>query len=78
MESCAETMMRGFSDRLSVLVPSPYAYQNAFPLLRAYLEAGGTLENAQAMAAHESPRTTKLYDRTGDEITLDEVERITI
>ena len=27
---------------------------------------GGTLENAQAMAAHESPRTTKLYDRTGD------------
>jgi hypothetical protein len=41
-------------------------------------EAGGTLENAQVMAAHESPRTTKLYDRTGDEITLDEVERITI
>jgi site-specific recombinase XerC len=36
------------------------------------------LENAQAMAAHESPRTTKLYDRTSDAITLDEVERITI
>src|SRR5450631_3643033 len=46
--------------------------------ITAYLEAGGTLENAQAMAAHESPRTTKLYDRTGDEITLDEIERITI
>jgi site-specific recombinase XerD len=46
--------------------------------ITAYLEAGGTLENAQAMAAHESPRTTKLYDRTGDEITLDEVERIQI
>jgi site-specific recombinase XerD len=46
--------------------------------ITAYLEAGGTLENAQLMAAHESPRTTKLYDRTGDEITLDEVERITI
>jgi integrase len=46
--------------------------------ITAYLEAGGTLENAQAMAAHESPRTTKLYDRTGDEITLDEVERIGI
>ena len=29
-------------------------------------------------SGHESPRTTKLYDRTGDEITLDEVERITI
>ncbi len=46
--------------------------------ITAYMEAGGTLENAQAMAAHESPRTTKLYDRTGDKITLDEVERITI
>src|SRR6202035_3270933 len=46
--------------------------------ITAYLEAGGTLENAQAMAAHEIPRTTKLYDRTGDEITLDEVERIAI
>src|SRR5277367_1887568 len=46
--------------------------------ITAYLEAGGTLENAQAMAAHESPRTTKLYDRTDDAVTLDEVERITI
>jgi site-specific recombinase XerD len=46
--------------------------------ITAYLEAGGTLENAQAMAAHESPRTTKLYDRTDDAITLDEVERIAI
>ena len=46
--------------------------------ITAYLENGGTIENAQAIAAHESPRTTKLYDRTGDEITLDEVERIQI
>ena len=46
--------------------------------ITAYLDNGGTLENAQLMAAHESPRTTKLYDRTGDEITLDEVERIVI
>jgi site-specific recombinase XerD len=46
--------------------------------ITAYLEAGGTLEKAQAMAAHESPRTTKLYDRTDDAITLDEVERIAI
>ena len=46
--------------------------------ITAYLDNGGTLENAQLMAAHESPRTTKLYDRTGDEITLDEVERIAI
>jgi site-specific recombinase XerD len=46
--------------------------------ITAYLDNGGTLESAQLMAAHESPRTTKLYDRTGDEITLDEVERIAI
>jgi integrase/recombinase XerD len=46
--------------------------------ITAYLDNGGTIENAQAIAAHESPRTTKLYDRTGDTITLDEVERILI
>ncbi len=46
--------------------------------ITAYLLNGGTIENAQAIAAHESPRTTKLYDRTSDEITLDEVERIGI
>ena len=46
--------------------------------ITAYLENGGTIENAQLIAAHESPRTTKLYDRTSDEITLDEIERILI
>jgi len=46
--------------------------------ITAYLENGGTIENAQAIAAHESLRTTKLYDRSSDEITLDEVERIRI
>jgi len=46
--------------------------------ITAYLENGGTIENAQAIAAHSSPRTTKLYDRTSDELTLDEVERIRI
>jgi hypothetical protein len=30
------------------------------------------------MAAHESSRTTGLYDRRGDDISLDEVERILI
>jgi integrase/recombinase XerD len=46
--------------------------------ITAYLSAGGTIEKAQLIAAHESPRTTKLYDRTNDQITLDEIERITI
>lgn len=46
--------------------------------ITTYLENGGTLERAQQMAAHESPRTTKLYDRTIDQVTLDEVERIVV
>jgi site-specific recombinase XerD len=46
--------------------------------ITAYLENGGTIEKAQQIAAHESPRTTKLYDRTNDELTLDEIERIAI
>jgi integrase/recombinase XerD len=44
--------------------------------ITAYMLNGGTLEHAQQIAAHQSPRTTKLYDRTKDEISLDEVERI--
>lgn len=46
--------------------------------ITAYLENGGTLEKAQAIAAHESTESTKLYDRTNDTITLDEIERIRI
>jgi integrase/recombinase XerD len=46
--------------------------------ITAYLENGGTIEKAQQIAAHESPRTTKLYGRTSDEVTLDEIERIVI
>lgn len=46
--------------------------------ITAYLKNGGTLEMAQHIAAHESPRTTKLYDRRMEEISLDEVERIAI
>jgi integrase len=44
--------------------------------IAAYLANGGALERAQEMAAHESPRTTKLYDRTRERLTQDEVERI--
>jgi site-specific recombinase XerD len=43
-----------------------------------YLRSEGTLENAQQMANHSSPRTTKLYDRRNDEASLDEYERIGI
>jgi site-specific recombinase XerD len=46
--------------------------------ITTYLENDGTLELAQEMANHASPRTTKLYDRRGDKITQDAVERIRI
>ena len=46
--------------------------------ITCYLENKGTLEKAHQMASHSSPRTTKLYDRTNDQITLDEVEKIVI
>jgi site-specific recombinase XerD len=46
--------------------------------ITAYLKNGGTLENAAAMANHASTRTTQLYDRRRDAISLDEVERIRV
>jgi integrase len=46
--------------------------------ITTYLQNGGTLEHAQTIANHKSPRTTKLYDRTREELSFDEVERIKI
>jgi integrase/recombinase XerD len=46
--------------------------------ITVYLQNGGALEHAQAIAAHKSTRTTKLYDRRNDAISLDEIERILI
>jgi integrase len=46
--------------------------------ITAYLKNGGTLEKAAAMANHASTRTTQLYDRRRDEVSLDEIERIAI
>src|ERR1700676_3804 len=46
--------------------------------ITAYLKNGGTLEKAAAMANHASTRTTQLYDRRRDEVSLDEVERIVL
>jgi len=46
--------------------------------ITTYLKNGGKLELAQQMANHESARTTGLYDRRGDQVNLDEIERIVI
>jgi hypothetical protein len=53
----------------------PWSEEGYMSFERKYLRA---VENAQLRAAHASPRTTKLYDRTDDAITPDEVERIVI
>lgn len=46
--------------------------------ITAYLKNGGTIEQAAAMANHSSTRTTQLYDRRSDTVTLHEVERVMI
>ena len=46
--------------------------------ITAYLKNGGTLEKAAAMANHATTRTTQLYDRRRDEMSLDEIERVVI
>ena len=46
--------------------------------ITAFLESGGTLEKARQLAAHASTRTTQLYDRREDRVTLDEVVKIII
>jgi integrase len=46
--------------------------------ITTFLTNGGTLENAALLANHASTRTTQLYDRRRDTITLAEVERVRI
>lgn len=46
--------------------------------ITAFRDNGGSLEEAQEIANHASPKTTMLYDRSRDQITLDAVERIVI
>ena len=79
--------MKHFDDLLSIArsraqaagLPDTISYHTFRATgITAYLENGGTIEHAQQIANHESPKTTKLYDRTSDQITLDEVERIVI
>lgn len=44
--------------------------------ITAYLKNGGTIERAAHIAGHASTRTTQLYDRRPDDVTLDEIEKI--
>lgn len=67
-----------YADQLESAETSPAPDALFLIGIAAYLGHNGTLEHARQIAAHESPRATKLYDRTSDQITLDEIERIAI
>jgi hypothetical protein len=56
----------------TIACPKPYAG------FTDYLENGGSIQKARQIAANESPKSTKLDDRTSDQITLDKVEWIVI
>jgi len=43
-----------------------------------YLTNGGRIEVAQRMAGHSNAKTTGLYDRRNDDVSVGEVERIGI
>ena len=64
--------------RAADLPPSTCCHTFRATGITAYLSNGWTLEHAQQIAWHASPKTTKLYDRTADTITVDEIERIVI
>ena len=90
LRTCAHNTEHWLSRQLDTYLQDPDEVRTA---TRALMTQPGTIhyhpnritvridppdEPRVARAAHESPRTTKLYDRTSDEITLDEVERIAI
>ena len=74
-QSAAWTMIRRRAAAAGIVAPIGNHSFRATGITN-YLENGGALERAQAMAAHESPRTTKLYDRSRERLTQAEVERI--
>ena len=59
-------------DKTRTLTSRPMDPNDALRMIK------GRAGKAQQIAAHESPKTTKLYDRTVDTISLDEIERIAI
>ncbi len=74
------TRMRGCGAgcRQPALIQRSATIRFARPASNAYLKDGGTLENAAAMANHASTRTTQLYDRRHNDISLDEGQRIRV
>ena len=61
----------GLPDRIS-----PHSFRGTG--ITEYLRNGGELEVAARIAGHESTRTTQLYNRLQEEVTMNEIERIHI
>ena len=61
----------GLPDRIS-----PHSFRGTG--ITEYLRNGGELEVAARIAGHESTRTTQLYNRLQEEVSLNEIERIHI
>ncbi len=92
-EAKKSPLFRSIGGQIRQLTDRPLDARNALDMIKRRAQAiglpaticchtfranGGTLEHAQEIANHASPKTTKLYDRTSDQITLEEVERIII
>jgi hypothetical protein len=54
----------------SLRAPGPDHYRSIRREIPAHLANGGALKHSQEMAAHESPRTTRLYDRTKERLKM--------
>jgi hypothetical protein len=84
MRRKSKTIQRGTFPRERFLEPSVslkegFVRQRSVLTVEALLWGIGIscwLEKAQQMAAHESPRMTKLYDRQSDVVSLDKVEKV--
>src|SRR3990172_13158222 len=74
-----EASLREYIEAAGISTPGICNHSFRGTGITAYLEnPQAKLEHAQQMAAHEDPKTTMLYDRRSDEVSLDEVERIGI
>ena len=67
----APTRGLGLQNRVTILI-------HPRPNVQETISNGGMLECAQRIAGHASPKTTKLYDRTADAVSLDEIEHVVI
>ena len=71
---CSQRRKRRLKDAGIVGDYSPHSFRATG--ITNYLENGGTLEVAQRIAGHADSRTTKLYDRRGLKVLLEDMERI--